>query len=263
MTHLVQQWKDRLAEVQSELRGVTDETAAIQRQREQLQAERNSFSAACKSEKIKLQAEMKSLESRAASIDDRLAKAAARKAEADSIMSAASTEYSLDLVQLMNEVKAAEAALARREVPAEALERESMLWCTEEEQLRSRMQGVERVIVEQRHAATSAVARAEDEARRAESELHAVRMARDANEGLGPFVFADSVVAQFPDMLVPPCTHLDVETGGRHRKGRSASGALLNKPGSRTGSAAPKPLQQRPTNENVDAAAQEDAAPGS
>jgi hypothetical protein len=254
MSNLNQSWTDRVADVQRDLTDIRDETAAIDRQREQLRIERNTFATNSKAEKMRCQEDMRALEAGASVTAGQLQSAAERRAEAERIAAQAQHDYQ-DLLHLMNEIKSVESSLAAREIPAEALERESGLWCTEEEALRDRMRAVERDIVEQRRAGAEAVRSAEEEARHAEGELHAARMARNADEGTGPFVFSDAVARQHADLIELDCAVAMTGVDGRVRKGRSASGRNVNV-NSRKGSLAgnnstnvpPQPLQQRRVN---------------
>jgi hypothetical protein len=125
-----------------------------------------------------------------------------RKAAAEAQLQAAVHEYNGPITALVQAIKAEDAALRSREVPAEVLAREAAVWAPEEQRLRDAIREAESALAEQRRSSTAALQLAEQEAVQAEGALHAARMARSADEGTTPFRFDSATVAQFPELFL-------------------------------------------------------------
>jgi hypothetical protein len=222
MSRLDNTWKERVEEVEKELKAIKAETAQLTQQLEELKRNRNQFAVDSKAEKQKIHNDMNTLQAEAAAHAKTLAQAEERKAKAQQIIDACQREYEIEFMSMKRQIEQIENEMNSREIPTESLTLESELWGSEEESLRQQMKAIEREILEQRNASEAAKRAANEEKNRAEREVHNARMERDAEEGKGPFVFSDSIVAQYPDLF-----RYSQDAGSRFRKGRSASGRII------------------------------------
>lgn len=183
--HLVNQWRDRVADVTKDINAAKDEMKSLQEQSQLLNKEHNHFTVVAKKERAQLHAELKQAETRAKGADDSLKASASMKLEAEHLLTAAARDYE-DMSAAVRRLQELEVSLRNREDLKLTLETESTAWADEEHQLRSQLQTIENQIRTQRKKCKVDLAQEETKLQDALNELESSRKARRPEEGLEP-----------------------------------------------------------------------------
>eukprot|EP00672_Neobodo_designis_P024233 CAMPEP_0174848136 /NCGR_PEP_ID=MMETSP1114-20130205/13343_1 /TAXON_ID=312471 /ORGANISM="Neobodo designis, Strain CCAP 1951/1" /LENGTH=230 /DNA_ID=CAMNT_0016082435 /DNA_START=47 /DNA_END=736 /DNA_ORIENTATION=+ len=179
---LLQQWRDRVAEVEAQLDAVRDELQSVHEQKEQLSAQRDTFAKREKTAKATLLGELKDLEGVVTSIDDANKAAVKQRADAEKAQAAAQAGYD-ELAATVKALQRQERSLKTREDLGATLESESALWEQEESEMRESIRSLETQVESQRGELKQQVRDAQAELKEAEAELKAARQRRAPHEG--------------------------------------------------------------------------------
>jgi myosin heavy subunit len=179
---LLQQWRDRVAEVEAQLDAVRDDLQSVSAQKECLAADRDRFAKREKTAKATLLAELKELEAVVMGIDEANRAAVQQRAEADKAALAAQAGYE-ELATTVKALQRQEKSLKTREDLGAVLESESALWDQEESAMREEIRRLEEQVSSQRTQLKARVRDAQDEAKEADDELKAARQRRSPQEG--------------------------------------------------------------------------------
>jgi hypothetical protein len=179
---LLQQWRDRVAEVEAQLESVRDELQGVSEQKEQLGAQRDTFAKREKTAKATLLGELKELESVVLAIDEANKAAVAQRAAAERAQAAAESGYD-ELASTVKALQRQEKALRMREDLGATLESESALWEQEEAEMREKIHALEEQVEKQRVDLKQQVRDAQAGVKEAEAELKSARQQRVPHEG--------------------------------------------------------------------------------
>lgn len=185
----VQKWKDRVQEVEDELRNQQEEIQAFAEQKDFLLQETDKFHSIAKKEKEKLLRTLQKLQDRGNTIEEKKA-SAAKKKEAAAVADAAATKEYAELSKTVKQLLNDEHAMANGEDYAAILQQESEDWKKEEHALRTSIVDLETQLHQNRKRMKDLVDKKCVEAKEAEKSLKAARMGRTSNEGKEPLTLS-------------------------------------------------------------------------
>jgi DNA repair exonuclease SbcCD ATPase subunit len=179
---LLEQWQDRVAEVEAQITAIRDELQAVDEQKKRLEETRDDFARREQTAKRTLRGELQQLEAVVHSVSEANKAATQQKADTERAAAAAQAGYD-ELTKTVKTLQRQEKALKGREDLGAVLESESALWEQEETQMRDEIRRLEEAVDGQRKELKQAVKDKQAQLKEAEADLKNARQRRDPTEG--------------------------------------------------------------------------------
>jgi DNA repair exonuclease SbcCD ATPase subunit len=179
---LLEQWQDRVAEVEAQITAIRDELQAVDEQKKRLEETRDDFARREQTAKRTLRGELQQLEAVVHSVSEANKAATQQKADTERAAAAAQAGYD-ELTKTVKTLQRQEKALKGREDLGAVLESESALWEQEETQMRDEIRRLEDAVDCQRKELKQAVKDKQAQLKEAEADLKTARQRRDPSEG--------------------------------------------------------------------------------